>query len=127
MYSTQELIIKSAQRALLNNLFTETMSDLPQKIITIHDASQTNLTDILNQLEENEVLVTNDEYVIEKCDFQVINKQGRILLTVSEDGSTINDLDQVDYIDESTCELLSKIYDTIKHCDSICIVTDEAA
>lgn len=126
MYSTKELILMSAQRALLNNLFTETMSDLNQKKITIHDTSQTNLADILNQLEENDLLVTNDDYVIDKCDFQVINRQGKILLTINEDGSTINGLDQVDYIDDSTCEVLSRIYDGIKRCDSICVVTEAA-
>ena len=43
-----------------------------------------------------------------------------------EDGNTINSIDQKDYIEDSMCELLSNIYDTIKHCDSICIVTEAA-
>ena len=126
MYSTKELIIKSAQRVMLNRLFTETMSDINQKSITIQDTSQTNLADILNQLNDNEVLVTNDNYIEEKCDFQVITKYGKIILDVSEDGNTINSIDQKDYIEDSMCELLSNIYDTIKHCDSICIVTEAA-
>ncbi len=127
MYSSKELVLQSAKRELLNKLFTETMSDLPQKSITIQDTSQTNLADILDQIEDNDVLVTNDNYIEEGCDFKIITKTGKILVDINEDGTVINRLDQRDYvIDDSLCNILANIYDVIRHCDSICIVTDAA-
>lgn len=126
MYSTRELIIKSAQRAILHRLFSETMSDITQKSIAIHDASNTNLAELLEHLGENDVLVTNDNYVYEQCDYQVINKEGKIILTVNSDGTVINDLDQYEYLDDSTCELISRVYDNIKKSDNVYIVTEAA-
>ena len=124
MYSTSELIKISAKKGMLNSLFAAMMSDIPQKHVTILDASQTNLADILSKIDENDLLVTNDDYVNEKCDYQVITKIAKVILQVNEDGSTVNYLDQQEYLEDTQCEELSKIYDEIKHCCNICIVQE---
>lgn len=127
MYSTQEMIHLAATRGKLNQLFTEMMSDIEQKFVTIQNVSDIKLNKILEQLDEKDLLVTNDDYINEKCDFQVLDSSGKILLTVNEDGSTVNDLSQDEYLEESACEYISEIFDRIMHSNHICMVTTSAA
>lgn len=126
MENSVELIYKSAQRNILNRLFTETLSDIPQKVITIVDTDNINLANILAQLDDNDVLVTNDNYIQEACDYQVLDNKGKILLTVSNDGSVINDCHQQEYLDESLCDALSRLYDKIRYKNTICTITSAA-
>lgn len=124
MYDSIELIQKSAARNILNRLFTETLSDIPQKVIVVKDTANIDLTKILSQLNDDDVLVTNDNYANESCDYQLLTNRGSVLLTINEDGSEINNYSQQEYLDDSLCEKLSKVYDTIRHkCTNICTIT----
>lgn len=127
MYSSVELIQKSAARNLLNRLFTETLSDMPQKVINIADTSNIDLSIILSQLDDEDVLITNDNYSQENCDYQVVTKRGKIILTINDDGSVINGYSQQEYLDDSLCEQLSRLYDTLRYnCTNICTITAAA-
>ena len=123
---THNLIILSASCGKLNQLFTESMSELENKMLAIQNTSNINLTDILVHLGDKDLLVTNDNYIEEKCDYQIINKQGKILLTVNDDGSIINSLEQKEYLKEDECDIISDIYNIIRKCEHICIITDIA-
>lgn len=126
MENSVELIFKSAQRNILNRLFTETLSDMPQKVITIVDTENIDLAGILAKLDKDDVLVTNDNYMQEACDYQVLTNNGKILLTISNDGSVINNYYQQEYLDESLCDALSELYDKIRHKNTIYTITSAA-
>lgn len=114
MYDSIELIQKSAAVNKLNRLFTEILSDMTQKTIVINDINDINMREILSHLDEDDVLVTNDNYIQELCDYQVINNRGKIMLTIDANSELINGCEQHDYLDESLCEQLSKTLDIMR-------------
>ena len=124
MYSALELIYKSAQRNLLNKLFTETLSDMPQGEMEIDNIKNLDMSRILAQLSENEVLVTNDNYIQESCDYKLLNSKGAILLSISEDGNLINDRSQQEYLDDTLCQKLARLYEILRYkCTGIYRIT----
>ena len=123
MYSSVELIQKSAARNILNKLITETLSDIPQKVITIENISDIDLLKILSQLSDEEYLITNDNYIEEACDYQVLNNKGKILISINADGSIINNFSQQEYLDNSVCDQLATIYNILRKSNNIYTIT----
>ena len=123
MYSSVELIQKSAARNILNKLITETLSDIPQKVITIENTYDIDLLKILSQLSDEEYLITNDNYIEEACDYQVLNNKGKILISINDDGSIINNFSQQEYLDNSICDQLATIYNILRKSNIIYTIT----
>lgn len=115
MYNTRELIELSIRKQLLNELFSETLSDLPQAVITINNADNIDLDALVHKLSADDILITNDQYNTEKADFMVINSSGDVVLNVSPEGDRINNVTFDYYLEEDTAfDKLVHIYDTLK-------------
>jgi len=115
MYNTRELIELSIRKQLLNELFSETLSDLPQAVITINNADNIDLDALVHKLSADDILITNDQYNTEKADFMVINSSGDVVLNVSPEGDRINNVTFDYYLEEDTAfDKLVRIYDTLK-------------
>ena len=108
--STIELIKLSIKKHLLNELFSAMLSDLPQGKISIKEQDNINLNEIVQQINDDDILITNDQYDTEKADFIVLNSLGDILLNVSPDGQLINNNTFEDYLEETMLDELVKLY-----------------
>lgn len=119
MYSTNELIKLSISKQILNELFSETLSDLEQDYIYIDNPDKIDIEKCLSQLGDNDILITNDSYKVQKTDFMIMDASGDIILSVSPDGLRINDVDIEYYLEESALDKLSKIYDRLRRCGKV--------
>lgn len=121
MYSTKELIQKSIRRDLLNELFSETLAELPQATIKISESDNIDIDTLVQQLSENDILITNNQYNVSKSDFMVLDSRGDIILDVSTNGDRINNASFDYFLEESALDKLIKIYDKLKR--SGCVYT----
>jgi hypothetical protein len=121
MYSTKELIQKSIRRDLLNELFSETLAELPQATIKISESDNIDIDTLVQQLSENDILITNNQYNVSKSDFMVLDNRGDIILDVSTNGDRINNASFDYFLEESALDKLIKIYDKLKR--SGCVYT----
>ena len=128
MDSARDFIQLSVKHGKLNQLFSELLSEIPKKIISIHeiDVNDPDAVDKLySRLDNDEILVTSDNYIDEPYDYQVLNHEGHFLLTVNEDGSIINNRDQAEYLDDSLCDNLASIYNKLHDMKTIYVVSDD--
>ena len=121
MYSTKELIQKSIRRDLLNELFSETLAELPQATIKISESDNIDIDTLVQQLSENDILITNNQYNVSKSDFMVLDNRGDIILDVSTNGDRINNASFDYFLEESALDKLINIYDKLKR--SGCVYT----
>ena len=64
---------------------------------------------------------TNDHYAKMQADFQVIDSSGEVILTISPNGQSINNIDQDEYLnDDDELNKLLRLYKQI--CDSDAVI-----
>lgn len=88
--------------------------------------SHTNSADldaITAQMEDSDILITNNNWREDKCDFQIYDKSTKLLLWVDEEGNTLNDFTENELLENT--EIEDKIKPLIKRAytsSAICVV-----
>lgn len=122
----RKLIIDSIKYRLLNELFSETLSDLPQRSLIIRSESELQPHELARKISGSDIIVTNSTYAKDMVDFQVIDSSGEVILTVSPDGQYINHISQETYAEnEDELEKLFRLYERLCDSDVVFIPAEE--
>lgn len=117
--TNKELIEKAIKYQLLNELFSEVLSELHQDVITISSERELDIANLIRKLATDDLLITNSNYQKEKRDFAVLDSSGEVLLNVSADGQSINSKHFEYYLEDSDAmNMLLKLYDQFLHADT---------
>jgi hypothetical protein len=112
--TNRELVEKAIRYQLLNELFSEALSDLQQSTIVIKSERDLDLSKLIKRLATDDLLITNAEYAKEKRDFMVLDAAGDIVVTVSPDGRSLNSQQFEYYLsDPSELNKLLRLYERV--------------
>ena len=114
-----DLVIRSIKCQALNELLSETISDLHQKVITLKSEKDFDLLKLVKRLVDGELLISDTNYSKNKRDFSVIDASGEVILTISPDGQSINNRGQEYFLeDPNEMKRFLDLYNTIEHADA---------
>lgn len=113
MEYSNEFIKMVASKKQLHKFFANLIGDQEQRTITMH-SREANLSEVTDSLQNDELFITNADYLENFVDYRLIDSLGRTLLVVSDDGETLNEFSQRDicYNDELS-DQLSRLCDLI--------------
>jgi hypothetical protein len=114
-----DLVRISIKHQALNKLFSETIFELRQKVITLKSEKDFDLLTLIKQLVDGELLISDANYSESQRDFSVIDASGEVILTISPDGRSINNKEQEFFLeDPSEMKRLLDLYNTIEKSDA---------
>ena len=107
MYTAENIQQLAKTNKLIDELIKILLSKTQDKLV-IYESS--NLSMLIKQLTDDDVLVTNDSYDTDKCDFKVIVNRYILddrywLFDVNSDGSELNNFELTEYCNDlDLCE-----------------------
>lgn len=117
----RKIVILAIKQKCLNALFSETLSDLPQHQLVIHSEDDLQPYNLAKRISNGDIIITNDHYAKMQADFQVIDSSGEVILTISPNGQSINNINQDEYLnDDDELNKLLRLYKQI--CDSDAVI-----
>lgn len=111
---------------MLSELFSEMLAELRQLTLFVANEDEIDPIKLIKRLASDDLLITNENYVVEQRDYQVLDFFADIVLTVSADGRLINGKDADYYLDnEVVLQRLINLYTRLSKCDTVYIVSFE--
>lgn len=125
MYTAESIQQLAKTNKLIDELIKILLSKTQDKLV-IYESS--NLSKLIKQLTDDDVLVTNDNYDTDKCDFKVIVNRYILddrywLFDVNSDGSELNNFELTEYYNDiDLCENIAKRFNIfISECINVYI------